>query len=769
MKMKLLLLGLLLTAATVWAADYVQVRTIQGVPVAVATKEALDGLAGGHDAVTLAGPYDYLTIAGQVITMGPVSISDDTDLSASSGVDLTAGVLTAVPGEIDHDGLLNFLAAEHIDWTADTGGTLIDINNIPDLSSIYHPLWDYDYNDLINTPDAEDLLPAGAAAGQYLHWDGDSWEVSDNALISPSTGTISFGVSAGTAGDGNIVMGVGAGLALSAGGDNNIILGNGAGLSTTTGDENILIMANASAATASNELNIADTVFGDTSTGYAWFDHFGMAERSTAPINPDDGYNKFYTNQYGDIYLVSNQGGMVQSVKIYDFTTNAWESDHDAVTIGTANGLSLSTQELSLAAATTSTPGAMTAAQATALAAIDTEAELEALIDHDDLNGATTGTAHDGRYYTETELNTSGAGGQVHWDNITDKPAGADHDAVTLGTPSNGLALSDQELTLAAATTSTPGAMTAAQAAALAAIDTEAELEALIDHDDLNGVNASEHIDWTSDQGATNIHAGNIPDLSGTYATVGSIPSIEDAAYDATWDGDTDGASKNAIYDKIESLAGAHDAVTIGTANGLSLSGQELSLAAATNSSAGAATAAQITALEAIDTEAEIEALVDHDDLNGASTGTAHDGRYPQKAGTETISGAWDFTTAPNVPLDVGSDITTNTTLDAAGCNKKYVATAACTVTLPAAATAGYGAWVMIRVRDASEILIIDVAGANKINLDGTALDAGDTIDSSGAAGDFIVLVSTTDADGSGTDGWENYGTRGAWVDGGAS
>jgi len=110
-----------------------------------------------------------------------------------------------------------------------------------------------DYNDLINTPDAEDLLPAGAAAGQYLHWDGDSWEVSDNALISPSTGTISFGVSAGTAGDGNIVMGVGAGLALSAGGDNNIILGNGAGLSTTTGDENILIMANASAATASND------------------------------------------------------------------------------------------------------------------------------------------------------------------------------------------------------------------------------------------------------------------------------------------------------------------------------------------------------------------------------------------------------------------------------------------------------------------------------------------------------------------------------------
>ena len=31
---------------------------------------------------------------------------------------------------------------------------------------------------------------------------------------------------------------------------------------------------------------------------------------------------------------------------------------------------------------------------------------------------------HDGRYYTETELNTSGAGGQVHWNNLTSVPSG---------------------------------------------------------------------------------------------------------------------------------------------------------------------------------------------------------------------------------------------------------------------------------------------------------------------------------------------------------
>jgi hypothetical protein len=72
-------------------------------------------------------------------------------------------------------------------------------------------------------------------------------------------------------------------------------------------------------------------------------------------------------------------------------TTVAPVDTDTPVTIGTGNGLSLEGQALSLAAATTSTPGAMTAAQATALAAIDTEAELEALLDLADLQGTIGG------------------------------------------------------------------------------------------------------------------------------------------------------------------------------------------------------------------------------------------------------------------------------------------------------------------------------------------------------------------------------------------
>jgi hypothetical protein len=55
------------------------------------------------------------------------------------------------------------------------------------------------------------------------------------------------------------------------------------------------------------------------------------------------------------------------------------------------------------------------------------------LTSYNDSTGVTTisatglslnGHTHDDRYYTETELNTSGGGGQVHWNNLTSVPTG---------------------------------------------------------------------------------------------------------------------------------------------------------------------------------------------------------------------------------------------------------------------------------------------------------------------------------------------------------
>ena len=121
--------------------------------------------------------------------------------------------------------------------------------------------------------------------------------------------------------------------------------------------------------------------------------------------------------------------------------------------------------------------------------------------------------------------------------------------------------------------------------------------------------------------------------------------------------------------------------------------------------------------------------------------------------------------------IPIGSDITASgnlTTTDLHG--KFYIVTAACTVELDKVTDAGFGASVLLYIRDAAETCIVEVDDADKINLHGTPLDAGDTIDSPGNAGDYVSLISHTNVDGSGTDGWivVGYGES-SWSDGGPS
>jgi hypothetical protein len=108
-----------------------------------------------------------------------------------------------------------------------------------------------------------------------------------------------------------------------------------------------------------------------------------------------------------------------------------------------------------------------------------------------------------------------------------------------------------------------------------------------------------------------------------------------------------------------------------------------------------------------------------------------------------------------------GPDITESTAHDTTELhNVLYHATAAATVTLDAAADAGYGSTVGYRIRDAAEALLIETASGEKINVDGTALASGTGITATGA-GKYVILVATTDTDGSGTDGWETWGNNG--------
>jgi hypothetical protein len=105
-----------------------------------------------------------------------------------------------------------------------------------------------------------------------------------------------------------------------------------------------------------------------------------------------------------------------------------------------------------------------------------------------------------------------------------------------------------------------------------------------------------------------------------------------------------------------------------------------------------------------------------------------------------------------------GADITGNTNHDTTELHgRMYKATAAATVTLDAAADAGFGACAAYRVRDAAEALTLDPQAGEKMNLEGTALAAGTAVVCTGA-GEFISICATTDTDGIGTDGYDVWG-----------
>ena len=121
---------------------------------------------------------------------------------------------------------------------------------------------------------------------------------------------------------------------------------------------------------------------------------------------------------------------------------------HNAVSIGTANGLSLSTQVLSLSLASTSVAGSMSATDKSKL----------------------DGIAANANNYSLPTATASVLGGVKIGTNV-DIASGviSVHNPVTLGT-ANGLSLSTQALSLALATTSTNGAMSSTQFNKLAGI-----------------------------------------------------------------------------------------------------------------------------------------------------------------------------------------------------------------------------------------------------------------------------------------------------------
>jgi hypothetical protein len=129
-------------------------RTILDDIDAVTVRTTLDVDASGTDNstdVTLAGTPDYITILGQVITRGLIDLTTDiTGISGSAnggtgngftkfiGPTTTEKTFTlpdssqtlAYSGGAFHDGFSDFVAAEHIDWTGASAGTVHATNYV---------------------------------------------------------------------------------------------------------------------------------------------------------------------------------------------------------------------------------------------------------------------------------------------------------------------------------------------------------------------------------------------------------------------------------------------------------------------------------------------------------------------------------------------------------------------------------------------------------------------------------------------------------------
>jgi len=119
-------------------------------------------------------------------------------------------------------------------------------------------------------------------------------------------------------------------------------------------------------------------------------------------------------------------------------------------------------------------------------------------------------------------INDSGTSKKITKDNITEE-----NFTSTLKTKLDGIETSatadqtDAEIKTAYENNADTNAFTDADHSKLDGIEsgatadqTAGEIEAIVNHDNLVGFSANEHIDWTADQGATNIHTGNYTDTT---------------------------------------------------------------------------------------------------------------------------------------------------------------------------------------------------------------------------------------------------------------
>ena len=277
-----------------------------------------------------------------------------------------------------------------------------------------------------------------------------------------------------------------------------------------------------SATNASTSATAAQTAQTAAEAALDSFDDRYLGEKSSDPTVDNDG-DALIT---GALYF-STGGG---SLKVYDGTqwnptAATTESIQDVVgslitgTTGVSATYDDSGNSLTIAgtAATTSAAGTMSAADKTKLDGVEasatadqTAAEIRTLVesatdsnvftdaDHTKLGGIEAGATGD---QTNAEIRAA-------VEAATDSNVFTDADHTKL----NGIEAS-------ADVTDTANVVAALTAGTGVSISAAGEVAVTVNHDNLAGFVANEHIDWTTDQGATNIHSGNYVNTVYTHPT----------------------------------------------------------------------------------------------------------------------------------------------------------------------------------------------------------------------------------------------------------
>jgi hypothetical protein len=389
-----------------------------------------------------------------------------TELSKLAGIEEAADVTNAtnvaaagaaMAGGAFHDGFSDFVANEHIDWTTDQGATNIHSGNIPDLSSTY----------------------ATAAKGvtngdSHNHSDGDGASIPDTALLSGTTVT-----SSGATDSGKLVkLDANGHVDASCINDADINLDN-----VTEGTTNKFF-------TATDETTLAGTL-----------------QKSTATTK-------------GDL-LVASASATISRLAV--------GTDGHVLTLDSNESLGVK-----WAAAPGSSGG---------IAATIFDAKGDLIVASADDTAARLAVGTDGYVLTADSAQATG----VKWASVSGSLSDGDKGDITVSGSGATWTIDNNVVTLAKLVDATAAnvilgrittgsgdfeELTATNVRTIINVEDGADVTDATNvaaagaamaggafHDGFSDFVANEHIDWTTDQGATNIHLGNIPDLSGTYAT----------------------------------------------------------------------------------------------------------------------------------------------------------------------------------------------------------------------------------------------------------